>query len=49
MCVLVGSGFQYLNNDNFLDIIDSKLTLQKLNNLLPDSFSIEFINTFALP
>lgn len=39
-CVLVGSAYQHLDNDGYIDITNSKVTLNKLLALLPDSFKL---------
>jgi hypothetical protein len=42
-CILVGNSFVDINNDGFLDIINSTITLNKLLSILPDSFQIEIV------
>jgi len=40
-CVLVGDSLKYLYGDSILDVTNSKATLAKLMNLLPDEFTVE--------
>lgn len=40
-CVLVGSGYRDINNDNITDVINSKKTLVKLLDILPSTFELE--------
>lgn len=42
-CLLVADGFADINGDGHLDGIDSGKTLNKLLDLLPDSFTIEIL------
>jgi Family of unknown function (DUF5675) len=42
-CILVGSGFDDINNDGNLDVVNSKDTLDKLYNILPDGFKLYII------
>jgi hypothetical protein len=42
-CILVGNGFEDINDDGNVDVIGSKDTLAKLLTLLPDSFDIHII------
>jgi len=39
-CILVGDGFEDINNDGNLDVINSTVTLSKLLELLPDEFKL---------
>ena len=39
-CILVGSGYQDINQDNVRDIIESKNTLVKLYAIMPDKFEL---------
>jgi len=39
-CVLVGAGFSDINNDGFRDVYSSKTTLNKLLDLMPETFMI---------
>jgi hypothetical protein len=39
-CILVGSGYQDINQDNVRDIIESKNTLVKLYAMMPDKFDL---------
>ena len=46
-CILVGSEHKYLDNDNCLDVIDSRLTMQKIVDIMPSNFALtitDFIN-----
>ena len=43
-CVLVGDDLMYLNNDNEIDVINSKKTLKKLYNLLPEEFELTIVS-----
>ena len=46
-CILVGSGHKHLDNDNCLDVIDSRLTMKKLVDIMPSNFDLtitDFIN-----
>lgn len=40
-CILVGKEHRDINGDNRKDVTSSKLTLKKLNDLLPDEFTIK--------
>ena len=42
-CILVGSDLTHLNNDNDIDVINSKKTLKTLLNTLPDEFKLTII------
>ena len=42
-CILVGSGYQDINQDNVRDIIESKNTLVKLYAMMPDKFDLKII------
>lgn len=44
-CVLVGNEFIDINKDGFKDVANSKLTLQKLNQVTPEKFDLEIIST----
>ena len=39
-CVLVGSAHRDINNDGYNDVINSKVTLIKLLNILPSKFKL---------
>ena len=39
-CILVGSEHKYLDNDNCLDVIDSRLTMKKLVDIMPSNFDL---------
>lgn len=40
-CILVGSGYQDINQDNVRDVVESKKTLLKLYALMPDQFELK--------
>ena len=42
-CILVGDDLTHLNNDNEIDVINSKITLKTLLNLLPNEFKLTII------
>lgn len=39
-CILPGSGFADLNKDGIKDIVNTKATLAKLTNMMPDTFRL---------
>ncbi len=39
-CQLYGDGLKFLNNDDIIDITNSKKTIKKVLSLLPDEFEI---------
>lgn len=39
-CILVGQELEDINNDGLLDVTQSKFTMRKLNQILPDEFKI---------
>jgi hypothetical protein len=39
-CILVGTGYQDINQDNVRDVVESKKTLLKLYALMPDQFEL---------
>jgi len=41
-CLLVGDSFGDRNKDGVLDVLNSRITLQKLYNLLPDKFQATY-------
>ena len=43
-CILVGSKLQDIDNDTYLDVINSKNTLAELRELLPESFQLHIRN-----
>lgn len=46
-CILVGSEHKYLDSDNCLDVIESRITMKKLVEILPTNFELtitDFIN-----
>ena len=40
-CILVGSDYEDINQDGITDVRESRLTLQKLVNLMPDQFELK--------
>lgn len=42
-CILVGSAFADINKDGQLDVVNSKYTLTKLLNILPEKFELEIL------
>jgi hypothetical protein len=40
-CILVGSDFMDVNQDNFRDVVESKKTLHKMYALMPDKFELK--------
>ena len=44
-CVLVGAGFSDINNDGFRDVYSSKTTLNKLLDLMPETFMITIVRS----
>jgi hypothetical protein len=47
-CITVGQGYLDINGDGILDIINSKISLGKLMDLLPDSGTITISNAQIL-
>ena len=43
-CILIGADHGYLNNDNILDIVNSKMAMNVLNAISPISFKLQIIN-----
>ncbi len=43
-CILVGSEHKYLNQDNALDIVNSKMTMNVLNAITPTRFELLILN-----
>jgi hypothetical protein len=43
-CVLVGDHYQDMNKDGLLDIGNSKTTLEKMFNVMPDEFELTIIS-----
>lgn len=39
-CILPGAGFEDINNDGFIDVFDSRRTMDKLLEFLPDKFNL---------
>lgn len=42
-CVLVGDDLRDINGDNRMDVVNSKSTLNKLLDLMPDQFKLEIV------
>jgi len=42
-CILVGADHGYLNNDNILDVVNSKMTMNVLNAIAPATFKLKII------
>jgi hypothetical protein len=42
-CILVGSGFEDINGDGSIDIIETRKTLDRLISILPDEFQLIII------
>ena len=40
-CILVGSSVKDINSDGYLDVVNSRDTLNDILNILPDEFEIE--------
>lgn len=45
-CILIGIGYRDINNDNQLDVLNSKLTMTLLLKALKTSTTIEITSTF---
>ena len=43
-CVLIGDDLMYLNENDDIDVINSKKTLKKLYSVLPDEFDLSIVN-----
>jgi len=43
-CILIGDKLSDINNDGYQDVLNSKNTLKKILNLLPDRFELEIID-----
>ena len=39
-CILVGSEHKYLDTDNCLDVVDSRITMKKLVEIMPSNFDL---------
>ncbi len=39
-CILPGDAYRDLNKDGYLDVLNSKLTMDRLNTLLPNEFTL---------
>ena len=46
-CILVGSEHKYLDNDNCLDVVDSRMTMKKLVEIMPTRFQLVVIDHFS--
>lgn len=46
-CILPGDGLKYLDNDDVLDVTNSRKTLRQLISLLPNRFTVEIERTHA--
>jgi hypothetical protein len=42
-CILVGSGFEDINGDGNIDVIETRKTLDRLISILPDEFQLIII------
>ncbi len=43
-CVLVGDDFKDINNDGLLDMVNSRKTLNKLLDMMPNRFKLKIVN-----
>lgn len=43
-CILVGKSFEDRNDDGFIDVVDSTITMKELRALLPDKFNIHIVS-----
>jgi len=43
-CILIGSGFSYVDADKILDVTGSTSTLAKLLEIMPDSFTLDIVD-----
>jgi len=43
-CLLPGADLVDLNNDGLQDVVDSRITLDRLNEILPEEWEIEIVN-----
>jgi hypothetical protein len=43
-CLLPGDGVVDINNDGNLDVVNSRATMDKMNEILPDEFQLIIIN-----
>lgn len=44
-CILVGTGLKDINHDGQKDVTESRAAMKQLNELLPDEFELEIVNT----
>lgn len=42
-CILVGTDFKDINGDGYLDLLNSKLALNKLLAVMPDEFTLQIL------
>lgn len=42
-CILVGTNFKNLNGDEYLDLVNSKIAMNKILDLMPDEFTLVII------
>jgi len=45
-CLIVGTGYKDINNDGYLDVINSRKAMKELLKLLPDEFELKIIDNF---
>lgn len=45
-CILPGSRFEDIDNDGLVDVVNSRLTLEKIRNILPDETPFRIINLY---
>ena len=43
-CVLVGDDLNDINGDNYIDVVNSTKTMEKLLKLLPNEFNLKIVN-----
>lgn len=46
-CIIAGSDLKDINNDGFIDVVNSKKTMKKLLNILPNEFDLTIRNCFS--
>lgn len=42
-CIIVGTGYKDINQDGILDIVNSKITFDKIMSVLPAKFDLEIV------
>jgi len=47
-CILVGLGIKDINQDGFMDVIDSKKALKSMRFYLPKRFELEIVDYFGV-